>query len=86
VRRILSRHQGRSDDTPGVAHGRLRVYHDQTEPLVTHYEDRALLRRVDGTRDVASVELEVHAELARGAPLPGGIGGGHPPECDSALG
>src|SRR5687767_5071035 len=34
VRRILSRHQGRSDDTAGIARERLRVYHSQTEPLV----------------------------------------------------
>jgi adenylate kinase len=64
VRRILSRHQGRSDDTPETARERLRVYHDQTEPLVAYFEEPALLRRVDGARDVASVEHEVRDALA----------------------
>ena len=27
---------------------RLRVYHEQTEPLIAHYEERGLLLRVDG--------------------------------------
>jgi adenylate kinase len=62
-RRILNRHQGRSDDTPETARERLRVYHQQTEPLAAYFEARALLRRVDGARDVDSVESEIRAAL-----------------------
>ena len=29
---------------------RLRVYHDQTEPLVDYYDEQGLMRRIDGTR------------------------------------
>src|SRR5690349_19801936 len=56
VRRILNRHEGRSDDTAETARARLGVYHSQTEPLVAHYEERGLLRRVDGTGTPDSVE------------------------------
>jgi adenylate kinase len=79
VRRILMRHQGRSDDTPETARERLRVYHGRTEPLVAYYEERALLRRVDGACDADSVERGVRAELTRGAPAPEGPGGGDRP-------
>jgi adenylate kinase len=63
VRRILSRHQGRSDDNLETARERLRVYHAQTEPLVAHYEERGLLRRVDGT----GTPGEVYERLRRSA-------------------
>jgi adenylate kinase len=63
VRRILNRHQGRSDDTEQTARERLRVYHRDTEPLAAYYEERGLLRRVDGTRDADAVENDVRAAL-----------------------
>ena len=63
VRRILDRHQGRSDDTEATARERLRVYHRDTEPLVAYYDERGLLRRVDGTRDADAVEDDVRAAL-----------------------
>jgi adenylate kinase len=63
VRRIAGRHQGRSDDTPATARERLRVYHRETEPLVRHFHERGLLRRVDGAQDADSVEDEVRAAL-----------------------
>jgi adenylate kinase len=39
----------RDDDKPETVRERLRVYHRETEPLVERYEERGLLRRVDGT-------------------------------------
>ena len=63
VRRILDRRQGRSDDTEETARERLRVYHRDTEPLVAHYDEQALLRRVDGGRDADAVEDDVRAAL-----------------------
>jgi adenylate kinase len=38
----------RADDEPETIQNRLRVYHDQTEPLIAYYEERSRLRRVDG--------------------------------------
>ncbi len=63
VRRIVNRRQGRSDDTAETARARLRVYHRQTEPLAAYYDERGLLRRVDGDRDADSVEDEIRAAL-----------------------
>jgi adenylate kinase len=50
VERIAGRRQGRADDNPETVRERLRVYHDETEPLVDHYERQGKLWRVDGAR------------------------------------
>jgi adenylate kinase len=63
VRRIVNRHQGRSDDTAETARERLRVYHRNTEPLVAHYAGLGLLRRIDGAQDADAVEDDVRASL-----------------------
>jgi adenylate kinase len=41
--------RGRDDDRAHVIRERLRVYHEQTEPLIDHYAAQGLLRRVDGS-------------------------------------
>src|SRR5205807_4525486 len=45
----------RDDDKPEVIKNRLRVYHQQTEPLVDHYDEQGLMRRIDGTRPASEV-------------------------------
>ena len=61
--RIMGRHQGRRDDRPETVRERLRVYHGETEPLIGYYEERGLLRRVDGTGEPDAVHDEVRAAL-----------------------
>jgi adenylate kinase len=59
VERISSRGQGRSDDNPETVRERLRVYHAETAPLVAYYDERGLLRRVDGAGDPDAVYEQV---------------------------
>jgi adenylate kinase len=54
----------RDDDRPETVRKRLSVYHDQTEPLIKWYEDRGLLRRLDGTRPPDEVHGRIRATLA----------------------
>jgi adenylate kinase len=54
----------RDDDKPEVVQKRLEVYHDETEPLVAYYDERGLLRRIDGTRSPTEVHDHVRAVLA----------------------
>jgi adenylate kinase len=54
----------RDDDRPEVVRKRLSVYHDQTAPLVDFYDERGLLRRVDGTRAPAEVHDHIRAVIA----------------------
>jgi adenylate kinase len=63
VQRISERHQGREDDRPETVRERLRLYHRQTVPLVDYYEQRGLLRRVDGAQDADAVEVAVRAAV-----------------------
>jgi len=51
-------------DKPEVVENRLKVYHDQTAPLVDFYDQRGLLRRIDGTRTPAQVHDHIRAVIA----------------------
>jgi adenylate kinase len=54
----------RDDDKPEVVRKRLEVYHAETEPLISHFDERGLLRRVDGTRSPVEVHDHIRAVLA----------------------
>jgi adenylate kinase len=54
----------RDDDRPEAIAERLQTYHRQTEPLISYYDDRGLLRRFDGTRDKVHVHDHIRATLA----------------------
>ena len=61
--RISGRHDDRQDDRPETVLERLRVYHRETEPLIAYYDERGLLRRVDGAQDADAVAAAVRAAL-----------------------
>lgn len=45
----------RDDDRPETVLNRLKVYHDQTQPLIEYYTRKGVLRTVDGTRNMQDV-------------------------------
>ena len=45
----------RDDDQPETVKNRLKVYHDQTQPLIDFYEGKGVLKSVDGTADMKDV-------------------------------
>jgi adenylate kinase len=47
--------EGRTDDTPEVIANRLDVYEEQTRPVVAYYDDRGLVKRVNGVGPVAAI-------------------------------
>lgn len=59
----------RPDDTAEVFGKRLDEYHEKTAPLIPYYEDRGLLRRIDGTGSLEEVSRRILdvLEVARGA-------------------
>jgi adenylate kinase len=59
-----ARLQIRDDDKPEVVKHRLEQYHAKTEPLISYYEDKGLLRRVDGRRPPDEVSDRIRALLA----------------------
>lgn len=54
----------RDDDKPEVIRKRLETYHEKTEPLVDYYDDRGLLRRIDGGAEPAAVGEQIRRTLA----------------------
>ena len=49
----------RDDDTPETVLSRLKVYHDQTAPLVDFYEKKGLLHRIDGAKDRDAIYADI---------------------------
>jgi adenylate kinase len=62
ARRLAGR--GRADDDPATVRNRLRVYHDETEPVIAYYEQRDRLRRVDGSGATEEVAARLRAAVA----------------------
>jgi adenylate kinase len=54
----------RDDDEPEVIRNRLAQYHEKTEPLIDYYEEKGLLRRIDGSRPPDEVGDRIRALLA----------------------
>jgi adenylate kinase len=61
VERALKR--GRKDDQEAVVRERLAVYHKQTAPLVSFYEDKGLLRRIDGNQLIEKVAADIRSAV-----------------------
>ncbi len=65
IARLLKRAQleGRADDNEATIRNRMRVYREQTEPLIAFYRRRRLLRDVDGMGTIEEVERGIQQEL-----------------------
>ncbi len=49
----------REDDKPETVEKRLRVYHEQTQPLIDYYREKGILYSVDGTKDIQDVFQDI---------------------------
>lgn len=54
----------RSDDNADVLAKRLKVYHDNTAPVLPYYEGKGLLKTVDGMKDIDTVSGAISEILA----------------------
>jgi adenylate kinase len=54
----------RDDDKPEVIRKRLQTYHEKTEPLVSYYDSRSVLRRIEGESSPDEVAEQVRRTLA----------------------
>lgn len=61
--RMLGR--GREDDTKELIDERLRLYHEQTKPVIDYYKDREDVNfiHIDGTLPIAKVQEQIIAKL-----------------------
>ena len=62
VERILSR--GRADDMREAAEERLRLYEEKTQPLLSLFEQRGIIHRINGNQPIEAVTADIIAALA----------------------
>ncbi len=55
INRILSRGEGRTDDTPEKIKTRLEVYRNETEPVLNYYRQHGVVEEVNGVGDVDEI-------------------------------
>ena len=56
----------RPDDTPEAIRERLRLYDEQTEPLLEYYRSRGIVREVDGDQPIEAVTADLLRALRDG--------------------
>lgn len=59
--------EGRTDDTEDTIRNRMRVYEEQTEPLLDYYRQRGLLVEVNGQQPIEDVQADLQAVIAQAA-------------------
>lgn len=57
IQRLLNRGKisGRSDDNRKTIESRLKVYHQQTEPLIDYYKEQGKLANIKGNSDIEAI-------------------------------
>ncbi len=67
VGRLLRRAQieGRSDDNERTIRNRMRVYREETQPLIDYYRERSILRSVQGSGAIEEVGRRLREALCR---------------------
>ncbi|MFH5832092.1 adenylate kinase [Halalkalibaculum sp. DA3122] len=55
IKRILSRGEGRSDDTEEGVKNRLEVYHNETAPVLQYYQKQGKAEKIDGVGSIEEI-------------------------------
>ena len=65
VARLLNRaaEQGRTDDNEEVIRHRLKVYEEETAPLIAIYRERGIVKEVNGLGEIAEVTERILSAL-----------------------
>ncbi len=54
----------RADDEPESVENRLKIYLDQTHPLIEYYEEKGILIRIDANRPVDAIRTELKEKIS----------------------
>lgn len=63
ISRILSRGEGRADDTPEKIKTRLHVYHNETKPVLDYYQKQGVVIEIDGTGSIEEIFSRIVTSL-----------------------
>lgn len=61
TKRLLKR--GRADDTPALISQRLKIYHQETEPVLDYYRQQGILTEIDGERPIEEIAKDIIERL-----------------------
>jgi adenylate kinase len=64
VKRILSRGQGRTDDTEEGIKNRLKVYHKETAPVLAHYKAKGQAKEINGIGTIDEIFGRIKSALS----------------------
>ncbi len=65
IQRLLSRGEGRSDDTEEKIKTRLEVYKEETAPVMDYYQQTGMFRSVDGTGSIEDIFQRILSALPK---------------------
>ncbi|AXI99804.1 Adenylate kinase [Cyclonatronum proteinivorum] len=63
MKRILSRGEGRADDTPEKVKVRLEVYNEETAPVLNYYKQQGVYRAIDGMGSIDEIYARIKEVL-----------------------
>lgn len=49
----------RNDDTPEAMERRLQIYENDTKPMIAHFDERGIVRHIDGTQSIDAVAVDI---------------------------
>ena len=55
--------RGRADDSEVVIKERLKVYHEETEPVLEFYRQKGVLEEIDGERTIKEIAQELESRM-----------------------
>lgn len=64
IDRILSRGQGREDDTPEKIKTRLQIYHNETAPVLNYYQKKDAVIEIDGIGTIDEIFARIVTALS----------------------
>lgn len=63
IKRILSRGEGRTDDTEESIKTRLAVYREETRPVQNYYDQKGMVQEIDGTGSIEDIFARIKYAL-----------------------
>lgn len=65
MKRLLKRakEEGRKDDKPEIIKKRLKLYHQETEPVLDYYRKQGILEEVDGEQPIEVIFEDIFSRL-----------------------
>jgi len=56
--------RGRHDDSPDLIQNRIKIYHQESEPLLEYFKEKGLLDEVDGQRSIEEVAEDISKKVS----------------------